>query len=183
MEDVAGPIYHVIDWNRSVVGGSYALQQYTKDTWDPHDIDIMYQCSKYSEFVIELERIQTELGDRMKIKQITLVTDEMRNRDPPGREERFHESIIATSTFEVKDVPKPIQLIGIKPERPMHFVDWLDQITDLPACILYRMDGNRRVFNVPQRCLNAIHTRQISRLDICADRREKYSQRGYRFDD
>jgi hypothetical protein len=186
MEDIAGPLYNVLDWSRSAIGGSYALQQFTRAQWTPADIDIAYKCSTHDEFVREVQRVREATDAR--IDKMTLLTEEMRNSPEwSGRDERYHESIIASATLTVPAIPSKVQLVGMDPQK--HFLGetdilgHLNRITDLPACVSYTVRGHERIFQVPERCIDALRTHRVQRWQTCKTRREKYEARGYVYED
>ena len=189
--DAAAALYPVLDWERSVVFGSYALRLYTSDTaWEPGDIDVPYRCTSHAEFMAEVTRLLTATGATLA-KSVTLRSDADRHQAAQvldGREERFHMSILATATLRVPGVPWPVQLVGMDPSGDRlgntGLVEHLNHIQDLPACVSYTMadDGRTRIWHVPTRAVEALRTRHVRAVDICAARKDKYAKRGYVFD-
>ncbi len=186
--DIAKPLYAALDWNRSYVGGSYALQQYTRNwQWSPGDIDVTVQCRSHEDFVNQVQRVVAALHKDTRIEKLTLYTDEMRRTPVSGREERFHEAIAATCTLRVPAIPIPVQLVGIElvssnaQGMPVDLLAQLNRITDLPACVTYTVRDHERIFQVPERCIEALTTRRVRAWDVCASRRAKYAARGYTF--
>ncbi len=182
-------LHDAIDWSRCVVGGSYALQQYTRSTWPVGDIDIVCKCVNQGAFkalVADFER-HFPADKRPSLIKETLVTAGMRytNVDPLVRDERFHNSIVATATFSVPEVPVPVQLVALDPSihrlGDTDVVTHLNRITDLPACVSYTVANGRRIFHVPERGLEALCTKRVTRELVYAARRAKYAARGYTF--
>ncbi len=189
MEDIARPLYQALDWSRTLVGGSYALHQYTRDTaWQPNDIDILIDCTSHADFQTELARVCA--ASACTLEKVKLMTPEERSKaatQRSGPDERFHDSILATSVLRVPGVPLPVQLIGIErtssntygtaPDLLTH----LNRITDVPACVSYGWRDQQRIWHLQDRCVEAITTRRVNAWDICAARKDKYTARGYVF--
>lgn len=179
-------VYKSLDWGISTIGGSYALQQFTGDTWEANDVDIFIQCRNPEVFELEVGKFMHRLSNDEYSPSSAQITK--KNLDPHGtpispdringRDERFNESIIATCTLEVKDVPKPVQFVGIN-TGARSLLAHLHDITDVPACVNYTVDDGRRIFHVGEKCRQALFTRQLSGLDICRSRKDKYKERGY----
>ncbi len=186
--DVALPVYKALDWSRTYVGGSHALQQFTRDTaWTAQDVDFMIQCQSHDDFVAEAGRISRALD--APVKKTNLYTAEMRRSPVSGREERFHEAIAATCTLQVPGVPVPVQLVGIElvasnaQGMPVDLLAQLNRITDLPACVTYTVRASgERDYQVRASGINTLVTRRVKAWDICTSRRDKYAARGYVFD-
>ena len=51
-------IHNYINWNKSVVGGSFALSSFKPDFWKPSDIDIMVLCNSTKEFNDECNKFK-----------------------------------------------------------------------------------------------------------------------------
>jgi len=184
--DIAGPLYARIDWARSLVAGSYALAQYTHATWRPRDIDIMVQCNTHAAFEAEVARFCGASLPAARVDKITLLTDAMRRETvASGREERFHESIVATATLSVPGVPLPVQLVALDTTSNIYgtldLLSHLNTITDLPSCVSYTVRAGQRIFHVPERGLAALRTHWIHVDHTCKARRAKYVARGYEF--
>lgn len=195
--DIAYPLYRHIDWSRCAVAGSYALQQYERTTWDypPQDIDIPCKVASTAEFeglVAQfIERTNSLIREagapKARIEKYTIITPEMRlaRLKELGGEERFHESIIATSTLHVPEVPLPVQLIAIDATSHIYgevsLLEHLALICDLPASVSYTAKAYKKIFHVPERALDPIECKRIPADKICASRRAKYEQRGYSF--
>jgi hypothetical protein len=183
-EDIlTAPIYNSLNWNKSVVAGSYALQQFTGDQWNPNDIDIVVNCKDKNEFKEEVNNFIGELHERTLIAKVIKFNldphaDPLSSDRQNRRDERFHESIVATCTLDVQTVPKPVQLVGINPVNRT-LLAHLRDITDVPACVNYTVEDGRRIFHVGEKCAEALFTRKMSGLAICESRKQKYKERGY----
>lgn len=202
--DIAQPLYGAIDWSRSVIGGSYALQQFTQDNaWTPNDIDIPYACDTHEEFIRERDRFQAALGGPgvAQVLRTNLWTPALRaeavlralrplaaggGHDYLSREEGYHEAIVASARLVVRNIPLQVQLVGMT-TSPMNsfpqdsLLRRLARITDLPACVSYSAFTGTRIFHIPEHGMDAILTRRIRNDKICASRKEKYLTRGYTF--
>lgn len=181
-------VFQAVDWSRCVIGGSYALRAYTgARDWQPDDVDIMCAAESHSEFREILDAFIAKSGPHTELRAIKLLTEEdRRHAQVAGREERFHESILGTSTLHVPGVALFVQLVGFQPSTHQHgrgdIVTHLSRITDLPACVsLTARPGEEPIFHVPQRALVPLATRRIPVADICAARKTKYERRGYTF--
>ena len=185
--DIAQPIYRVLDWTKCVIGGSYALQQYTGDkTWTPNDIDVPCDIATHEAFTKEVNRLLDAIPGATTTK-LTLWSPAKRaeaSRGKTGPDEHFHESIVATASLHVPGVPLPVQLVAVNtksgPWATAGLVEHLSHITDAPACVSYTA-GGERIFHVPPERVRAIETRRIPAFEICAARMDKYKARGYTF--
>lgn len=195
MMDAAAPLYPVLDWTRCVVGGSHALQQFTRDvSWMPGDIDIHCALPDMASLLKETDRLVHQLPGA-RITKTLEVTDEMRRAprtpDMPDREEKFHESICGNVTLQVPGVPVPVTLVAHRLSFFPTLEALLDRATDTPACVSYRittMGGERgigldvRMFHSRRGDADYIWKRKPIPVDlICAARKDKYKARGYEF--
>ena len=182
-------VYQSLDWAITTIGGSYALQQFTGDTWEANDIDNFLQCRNVDVFKLEVEKFIHRLSNPsdsfvkpLKVRVVRMNLDPHGTPLTPdkinGKDERFNESIIATCTLEVEDIPKPIQFVGINTGN-RSLLAHLHDITDIPACVNYTYDDGRRIFHVGEKCIQTLFTRQLSGLEICRSRANKYKERGY----
>jgi hypothetical protein len=183
-------LHNATDRSRCVVGGSYALHQYLGDThWEPNDIDIMCRANSHAEFQALLDRFKGSFAPaQVKVEKVKLLDDAAREQatreaDGSGREERFHRSILATSTLAIDGVPRPVQLVGLDVAPQRTLLDHLNGLSDLPACVSYTVSGGARFFHVPERGLQALRTRRINRFAACSARIDMYKQRGFAFYD
>lgn len=61
-------------------------------------------------------------------------------------------------------------------------LDLLDKITDVPACILFKVNNDgQKTFFVPQRTLDPLRTGIVPYSRICSKRIKKYQERGFTF--
>lgn len=194
-------LHALIDWSRCVIMGSFALREYLRasgapPTWLSNDIDIACDVDSHDAFRTEIGRMQDRLKTidpeaKLKIEQIKLLSKEERNQNSraivEGREERFHDSIVATSTLRIPSVTLPVQLIALDTASSNHrgdIVGHLACITDLPAAVSYRIDSaGQRIFHVPEKALSALATCRVSVHDCCPARIAKYTERGFVFYD
>lgn len=198
--DVAHELWVHVDWTRCAVGGSYALQQYTRDPWPkrpPEDIDIHCQVETAQELEAIAEALvassnrTTRLGEPEEpeacVTKFTVITPEMRTAHwkKLGGGERFHESILATAKLRMRYVPLPVQLVGMNTTSNVlgkaPLLEHLALICDLPASVAFTVNKGRKIFHVPERALGPLQTKLVHAGDICAARRAKYEQRGYLF--
>lgn len=94
-DDAAAPLYSHIPWTRCVIGGSYALQQFTRASWTPHDIDIMCALDTPDE-LLNMSRalcraVNGTNSDVPCLERMTLV------KRAADMDEMFHESIVGTT--------------------------------------------------------------------------------------
>ena len=186
--DAASPLYAAIDWSRSVIAGSHALHQYLgeHDAWTPNDIDIMCEVKTHADFCRLVDAFKEKVdapGETRKLLTPEMRAEATRENAANGREERFHHSILATSTLTVKGINKPVQFVGLEVDAGRTLLSHLNDTTDLPACVSYTVtEEHRRIFHVPERGLPALRTRRVSCLHTCPARIGKYKQRGFVFD-
>ncbi len=195
-QDVADPletIYSAIDWNVCVIGGSGALRRYTNAAWKENDTDVFCSANSASEFIAIVDTFIQQLDQRLTVnapvvvEKFEVITDEKRREASVtnGRDERFHDSILATTTLRVPGVSTPVQLVGINTVTNMYgrqsLGEHLNVITDLPAAVQYTARHGEKIFHVPYRALAAIATKRVPVVNICATRKAKYEARGYEF--
>lgn len=179
-------IYPHVDFNRAVIGGSYALNQYTHDNWTPDDVDIHTTAKDMEDFKeIVAKFCKDTHGTLLKINDFSKGHPHD-NEGAAGigrRDEKFHESIKASATIDVPGLGYEVQYIfiqGLNPQAPVE--DQLEPITDLPSCVSYKVsDNGDKKFIVPKKGVEALMTRRIPKKDICPSRMEKYEKRGYHF--
>jgi hypothetical protein len=189
-EDPLSLLYRHLDWTRCVIGGSYALKQYTRAEWAAADVDVMCKAQSARELLDMTIALVDSLGEDARITKFTEITPEMRTAHwkELGGEERFHESILATSKVSVPGVPIPVQLVGFDTTSNIlgkeTLVEHLDLVCDLPAAVSYTAKHGRKIFHVPERAKEPIATRRVPENKICpfaAARKAKYAERGYEF--
>lgn len=182
MIDPMIPYYSYIDFDRSVIGGSYALHKYTRDcNWTPDDVDIMVFASDLDDFRSMVKKFRDDSGGRL-IKFNDFSHGHPNNHDHDSkREEFFNECIKASATIIIDGLDHPIQYVYVESLHNRTLVETLEEITDLPACVNYTVRKGKIYYNVPARAVMPLRTRDIHIDQICPVRREKYEARGYRF--
>jgi hypothetical protein len=201
-DDPLSRLYQHLDWMHCVVGGSYALKQYMRAKWAARDADVMCQVASAKELEEMAFRLVHSLnhgGRRIgtaeetedaRVDKFTEITPEMRTAHwkELGGEERFHESILATSKLTVPGVPIPVQLVGLNTTSHIlgkaTLVEHLNLICDLPAAVSYTARHGTKIFHVPERAIEPIATRQVPVSKICPfanSRMQKYTERGFTF--
>jgi hypothetical protein len=181
--DAPPPTLHSsLNWNNSVVAGSYALKQFTGDThWECNDIDVMVACQTKQEFQNE--------ADSFKDKSDMLLVREAWFDDSGKRgstlDEMYHERVLGSKTFVIRDYfnySKTVQLIWLKQNYPNESpVAILNETSDIPACVSYSVMNGSRIFHIPEKGREIIMTRTGAKHMICASRLEKYQARDYIF--
>jgi hypothetical protein len=169
-----------------VVGGSYALQQYTKAKWEANDIDIFINCFGYNEYLVFEMIVKSFIETNEKIKIITdfrtldQLCKDAEKKEDAMIQERFSTKIIGTITIQYPGIDKHVQFIGISCKYNEELVDILDKMTDLPSCLSYNVSEDKRIFNVPDKYLKMGDV--INNRMICPLRKKKYEERGYKFE-
>lgn len=162
------------------IAGSAALKLATVDTtWENDDVDIMIQT------IMDANLCADALGLPDPIKTWTKGVDPM-NKD---REENFHDRIVKVLTFRVDGFNKNIQLVFFQNLSKLSFTDFLDDILDYPAHVLYEVDFDTNAkmsynFYLPTKMWGNIVEKQIPKNMHClksAERIEKYMGRGFSF--
>ncbi len=105
------------------------------------------------------------------------------------REEKFHESIYQVLTFQYNDFDKKIQLVFFEKFDNPSFTNFLDEILDYPAHVLYEVDfdeDDRKTYNffLPIKMWKNILQKRIPRNLHClqsTERIQKYVGRGFEF--
>lgn len=177
------PIYRHIDFQNAVVGGSYALHQFTGDTaWTPNDVDIVTVAENIAAFQAIVQAFAVNTGGEI------IKFNDFSNGHPHDdvgaarRDEKFHESIRASSKIVVPGIDIEIQFVyihGLGPNRPVEIQ--LEEITDLPSCVSYKVFNGKKFFLIPEKGREALLTRRVPKADICPSRMEKYQSRLYEF--
>ena len=108
--------------------------------------------------------------------------DDIANGKVDKRDEKFHESIKGSAKISVPGIEYPIQYVFVQGLNSNGTVEeQLEEITDLPACVSYKVVNGEKKFIIPEKGKEALMTRIIPSSDICPSRREKYEKRGYHF--
>ena len=162
------------------VGGSGALKLASADnTWDNDDIDIMI----YTE--MNTCEYAARLGLTTLTKSWTRGVDQMNAEG----EEKFHDKIYQVLTFQHNDFDKKIQLVFFEKFDNTSFTNFLDEILDYPAHILYEVDFDKndsKTYNffLPIKMWGSILQKRIPRNLCCLKstaRVQKYVERGFEF--
>lgn len=136
VENTAIKIWPVTDWNRTLVGGSYALWTVCNHphTWSPRDIDIYILCDTKDD-LLNVARAYSEI---LSSKDTSDGTRDVTHCDGPGK---YHGKYIFqvlrlgvkpycydTDTKDTKDATDaPIHLVGIKSDK------WEQSSTQTPT--------------------------------------------------
>lgn len=176
------PFYSDLDWNRTVIGGSYALSQFTGDTsWTPNDVDIFIAANSLEDFQ---SSVQAFVDHDAKSRHLEKFCDFSKGHPDDGkRDEKFHDAIRASAKVKVEGVEPKLQFVFINVDPPTvsELCNVMDEITDIPSCVNYRVQRGQKQFHVPQKGISALFTRQVNLSDVCPSRRAKYQDRGYTF--
>jgi len=168
-------VYRALDWKRTLVGGSYALQQYTGDHWQPNDIDIMIKCENKEEY----DKIIREFSIQMQADVIKLLKGWYHDDD---LYEKINESVIGTTSFRIPEMSTKIQLVGIDTGKKS-LINKMDEIVDKPACLAYSMENGVKTFHGSAECFRAVNTRKVPKTPKqLVSRMEKYKARGFTFE-
>lgn len=162
--DRAQSIYHAINWQKSVIGGSYALHQfhsqYNPHRWEPDDIDIMIGSDTEEDFqhearsfeercpeadLIKYSRKAPERGPNDCVEIVNVKTGRVEYRqldvlDSCADIELFHEYVYGSRTYQHPTAGK-IQLVHIKPPNNRSLLSVLSETTDIPACVSYTVES------------------------------------------
>jgi hypothetical protein len=57
----------------------------------------------------------------------------------------------------------------------------LEEISDLPSAVSYKVFNGKKMFLVPEKARSALFTRRVPKADICSSRMDKYANRMYEF--
>lgn len=188
--DLPTKVYDSINWNKSVVGGSFALKLFIKAKWEANDVDIMMESSTKEEFNEESIKFEQK-------SEAVLIKEAWFSGSHPVQEnihkeqeinipnELFHESILGSKTYKINDFPLPIQLIAVNTLKNSHLkrdlLSVLNETTDIPACVNYKVIDGQKIFNVPEKGLEILLTKKGKKVHICKSRLDKYMKRGFSF--
>jgi hypothetical protein len=182
-------VLHHLDYNRSMVGGSYALKTLLKAKWEYNDVDVFIECTDVKDFDNETERVQASFnkhagpGQKLKLIKERLPTDQV-TEDELDKVERFHECILKTRNYDTDPPTKPIQFVGIQKEHWRFkgtFEASLCAIVDAPS-VFMKYGGNtelRPMYIIPEKSFDAIISKEINKYNICSKRAKKYAERGF----
>lgn len=159
--DRARAIYNAINWETSVIGGSYALHQFhdqfnpQNQNWTPDDIDIMVGSQTPEEFQHEAKQFEQKCPEAELLKwsrrteynktefyDVKTQESQIRNYaemiDDPGDAEVFHDTVHGSRTYQHPTAGK-IQLVDIRTTPEQDLQTTLAMNTDTPACVNYTM--------------------------------------------
>jgi hypothetical protein len=173
------PFINALNWQKSVVAGSFALHMFTRETsWVPNDVDIMISCKTPAEFEQEAQQFEQKSGAILT----KFAWFDGKTAGANKADELFHEKVLGSRTYTIPSYDKSVQLICLKQTANEMPEEILSETSDIPACVSYKVYNGQRIFNVPEKGLDILRTKHGSRLMVCPSRMEKYRQRGYFFD-
>lgn len=197
-------LYNSINWEKSLVVGSFALKSYLEDSgesvkWVPNDIDILVNCKDEKDFDRETSFFESKINCNLLKERYPTSTSQTIATIPANNEsdkwnEKFHESIIKTKTYNVENVNEPVQFVGIQMSKRKYSFDtnvanfsvpfeiFLQEIVDIPA-VWFKVDirNNKKIYIIPQKSVEILKTKRGSKEKICESRLFKYTQRGFDF--
>jgi len=207
VDDPAKPLYKHLDWTKSVIGGSYALKQFTGDNgWEPNDIDILTAHNSKDEFdqycndvesnskLNFVKSTQRDGNDRVVSFDKTGNKIEDKHIDEFGDHEMFHDLIKESKTYNWNNYK--VQMVYIKPQEGRSLQSVLAETTDSPSCVSFHIERyhpkticgidssqlvEEKIFHVPSKGLQLLMTGQGISSDICKSRKRKYEDRGYKY--
>ena len=179
-------VYLALNWNKTVVAGSYALKQFTGDNnWEPNDIDVMISCGNKDEFLKEAKAFEEKSGALLTKSAWFDHISYQTNAQTQDDDELFHESVLGSRTYKLDNCNLPIQLICLdhtKKEFGSSPQSILQRTTDIPSCVSYSVSNDgQKMFYVPEKGVEILATKRGSKEDICNSRFLKYLTRGYEF--
>ena len=183
---VGSSFYKNLDWHNTVIGGSYALHQFTGDTeWQPDDVDVFVATDDLEDFRSKVQVFaEKSNGSIVKFNDFS-DPDFQAEYDRTGnrRDEKFHELVLASTTLDVPDCDRKIQFIYLYSDSGRSPESILVETTDLPSCVCYKVDPwtQQKIFFVPEKGREALFTRKVPLEEVCKSRFEKYSKRGFDF--
>jgi hypothetical protein len=214
VSDPAEFLYSSINWKISVIGGSYALKQFTGDDgWIPNDVDIIMDCQTEKEFDEESEKFAKSANlDLVKYCKRKPRSDNIIIFDKNGNlidektpedfkesgmdHEMFHDFIKGSRTYTSETLEK-IQTVHFKTDEGRSLQSVLSETTDSPSCVNFHVETyktrtmagypngpltSQKIFHVPQKGLELLLTGKGKSDDICSSRKEKYEERGYKYE-
>lgn len=174
-------VYSNLNWSTTIIGGSYALKQFTGDTWNANDIDILVRVSSFEEFENYIKAFSEATNS---------TYDPINNFDnmPPQSEEqlaldeKFHEAIKGSCKVYHPDTDKILQFVYLDDKNTNRSADSiLAETSDLPSCVSYTWDEytRQKIFHIPEKGREVLFNRVAKYGDVCDSRRQKYEDRGY----
>ncbi len=181
--DILTTVYPHLDFTRAIVTGSYALNQFTGDAaWEPNDVDIITTATEIDHFKTMVQWFCASTGGTMIKFSDFAEGHPDRRPEEDRRDEKFHEAIRASAKVQVPGIDIILQFVWISSfgsDAPAEVQ--LEQVSDLPSCVSYKVINGRKFFVIPEKGREALFTRRVSMGEICPARREKYEERMYEF--
>lgn len=170
-------LHDCLPWSCSLIGGSFALQQFTRADWVPGNIDVFVATPTEEAFLTRRDLFVRVMQTRNP--RCMLMLSETRTN--PRR--FFDASIVATSVLHFNTLSLPVKLWAVAvPDTAMSLASHVVQICDLPACLYYTVDeAHGRTYHVPGHAVDAVLQRRVAATDTTSDRRRTYEARGYTF--
>jgi hypothetical protein len=168
-------LFNRLDWKNTIIGGSYALYHLTRPTnWIYNDIDIFLYTNTWEDFVSTTNTYGLKLIKERSKKYL--------GSKPEIGDEQFHDNILGVRTYEFDE--KTVQFVGIKKQYRFYFLEEpfeyvLEKMVDIPSVFLKAPDSF--YFYIPKNSYEILLTKSGSGDHICKSRKEKYTQRGYKF--
>lgn len=160
-------IFNRLDWVQSVVYGSYAIRQHTKDPMViPNDIDVAYFCNSNEELRNEVKRLGYNPSDTETV-------------EGPGKYQNG--SILAVHKLQTQ--PLPTHLVGFLLEGNKSTYEQIYESSDRIGAVIYTLYSSL----TPTYCTEKIdecHRNKKFHIDDagCYDRILKYKNYGYEFE-
>lgn len=145
-----------IDWQKSVIAGSYALKQFTGDqSSESHDVNIMIACKDKNEFEIEAKNFAEK--SQAKLNQESHLDKE----SFPKNHIFFHDRVLGSKTYQLENYQKPIQLICLQQKQNENAVEILNEISDKALYVSYSVtSGGERIFHISEKGLEILWTKK-----------------------
>jgi hypothetical protein len=182
--------YNSLDFTKCAIGGSYALKQLTLAEWPAHDIDIFVATADFDNLVAQFQAtiptavilLRERVGKAIIYDRICSEQEGVRTelRSPETDTEEFTRIVARTKTFHVDGVtPNLIQFIALTLAPNETLETCLARITDVPACVSFRIVQGQKYFTIPEKGRLPLFHRQVTRSAIATARTAKYEARGY----
>ncbi|MDC3332843.1 hypothetical protein OAV62_01235 [bacterium] len=164
-------VYSAINWDYSIVGGSHAVQCFTKASWRPNNIDVYIKCVSKEDF----EQKVLEFKDRADTCSANYEDADV----PPGRYEEYG-SVVGKQVLIVRGCQLPVHLIGIQCEDT-RLETFLGKAVEIP-CAFFRVNetDGEKMYYIPEKSNGILFTR-MTQKEVSPDRASKYIRRGYTF--
>ena len=162
-------VYKSLNFDCSVIGGSYALKRFTGDKWKSKDIDVFVSKCDDDAF-------------KKYIEDFMRKTDAKITHADTYSTEFFNLNIRQVYTFKVPEMTVPIQFIHMVSKEKENIVSTYSRTVDLPSAVCYTIENGEKIYHIPERALSSIFTRNVNLSDCGThDRHKKYKSRGYYF--